>query len=126
MVMVEIDSSAILVERVGLAEILHAGAEVTPSFLSLCLLELVQEDVAADGGGDDNSHGFQFSCGDEECVVVGLNFLLEVERIVDCYVKLIVHLVGGGTVGSLSDGLEELFDGPIVDDGLEFGAVGGA
>jgi hypothetical protein len=83
----------------------------------------VQENVAADGGGDDNSHSFQFSGGGEECIVVGLDFLLEVEHKVDCYVELLVDFRGCGTVGSQADGLEELFDGPIVD-GLEIGAVG--
>ena len=81
--------------------------------------------MAADGGGDDNSHSFQFSGGGEECIVVGLDFLLEVERKVDCYVQLLVDFRSCGTVVSLADDLEELFDGPIVD-GLEIGAASGA
>ena len=54
----------------------HAGAEVSSPFLSLCLLECMQKDVAADGGGDDNSHGFQ------------------IKGIVNCSIEFMVHLVG--------------------------------
>ena len=52
-----------------------------------------------------------------------LNFLLEVEGLVNCYIELVVHLVGDWTVGSLADVYKELMDGPICVGGSVSGCL---
>ena len=111
--------------RVGFAEGLHAGAKVASPVLFLRLLDLVEEDVAADGRRDDDSHRFQSAGSVEEGIVSGLYLLLKVERKVGSFVEVLVDFRGRGTVGALSDGIEQLFDRPIIDQ-LVVGTVGGA
>jgi hypothetical protein len=64
--------------RVGFAKILHAWLEITAPTLALCLFELVHENVTTDGGGNDDSHGFQLSGFGKKSIVVNLDFLLEI------------------------------------------------
>ena len=85
---------------------MHARLKVTPLIFVLGLLQLMQEEVAADGGRDDDSHGFQCSCLCEKSIVVHLDFLLEVEGIVDGCIELLVDFSGGGSIGSLTDGVK--------------------
>jgi len=110
---------------VGFAKILHARLEITSPTLALGLFELVHKNVTANGGGNDDSYGFQLSGFGKESVVVDLDFLLEIEGKVDCCVELIVNFSCGGAVGALTNGLEELLNSPIVD-GLEISAVSSA
>ncbi len=68
-----------------------------------------------DGRSNNNADGSKPACIGIEAIGVGVHFQLEVEICVEHLVELSVDFVGSGTIGTISDGLQKLLDGLIID-----------
>lgn len=104
---------------------LDGGAKIPPPLVFLGQLDLMDEDESEEGGFDGDADCLELAGVGMEVVVVLLDLVLEVEGKVDDAAELSVDVRGGGAIGALADGFEELLDLPVVD-GFEVGGVGGA
>jgi hypothetical protein len=104
-----------MVVMVLLTDGLDGWAKVSAPFVRRCLFHLAKKEETEDGGADGDAEVLELPCLCVEGIVVGLYFGLEVEGSLEDLEGFGESVVVGGSIGALSDGFEELFDGPVID-----------